>query len=432
MNIWKNALMVFAIATLLQCNTTRKLEPSMNSFRLVAEYEPSEYVWLPFHEGPSDLGGPPAEDLTYELVRALSPHVKILFDVVDTVQYRNMTMLLQQQNIDLDRVDFFITRAHAAGALTDIAPLFLTRDDGELATVDFAWGCYGLVSPGDPRARQDGRFDRDTALEWQLPILDSSHVVLEGGGIEHNGKGTMLLVEQLAMDRNPGMTLPEIEKEHIEKLRLKKVIWLKKGPWEEEYKTILPGGIYPVGCGGHIDEFCRFVNDSTIMLAAVGEDERFRDSISAENYRRMEENYQILKNATDQDGRPFHIIRVPIPEPHIFEIKYEDAGPYYFDYFPGKKSGDTVRVIAASSYLNFLIANDVVVVAKYWKEGRSEVKRKKDEEVLRTFEAAFPGKTIVQIDMEGYNNGGGGIHCYSLNVPAAQNKRSRIIPLVRP
>ena len=99
------------------------------------------------------------------------------------------------------------------------------------------------------------------------------------------------------------------------------------------------------------------------MLAAVGEHERFSDSISAENYRRMEENYQILRNATDQDGNPFHIIRVPIPEHHIFEIKYEDAGPFYYDYFPGKQRGDTVRVIAASSYLNFLIANDVIVVA---------------------------------------------------------------------
>lgn len=431
MNIWKNAIALVAILFLLQCSTPRSQEPVVNNFRLVAEYEPSEWVWLPFREGPADLGGPPAENLTYELVRALTPHVKILFDVTDTAQCQKMTELLRQQNIDLDRVDFFITRARAAGALTDIAPLFLTRNDGELATVDFAWGCYGLVEPGHPQAVEDGRFDRELAHEWQLPILDSSDVVLEGGGIEHNSKGTMLLVEQLALDRNPGMTLAEIEKEHIEKLRLKKVIWLKKGPWEEEYKTTLPGGVYPVGCGGHIDEFCRFVNDSTIMLAVVDEDERFRDSISAENHRRMEENYQILKNATDQDGRPFHIIRVPIPEPHIFEIKYEDAGPFYYDYFPGKKSGDAVRVIAASSYLNFLIANDVIVVAKYWKEGRSQEKRRKDEEVLKIFKAAFPEKRIVQVDMEGYNNGGGGIHCYSLNVPMAPNKKSRRIPVIR-
>ena len=63
---------------------------------------------------------------------------------------------------------------------------------------------------------------------------------------------------------------------------------------------ILPYGYYPAGCGGHIDAFCRFVNDSTIMLAETTMEESKTDSIALENYQRMEENYAILKNATDQ------------------------------------------------------------------------------------------------------------------------------------
>ena len=91
--------------------------------------------------------------------------------------------------------------------------------------------------------------------------------------------------------------------------------------------------------------------------------------------------------------------------------------PWYIDYFVGAKPGSTVKVIAATSYLNFLIANDVVITTKYWKPGRQEASRIKDEKVYNIFSQAFPGKKIVQIDMEGYNNEGGGIHCYSYRAP---------------
>jgi hypothetical protein len=104
---------------------------------------------------------------------------------------------------------------------------------------------------------------------------------------------------------------------------------------------------YPVGCGGHVDEFCCFVNDSTIMLAETTMEESNADSIALENHKRMEENYEALKNATDQDGNPFHIIRVPVAEISSYEMKYEDILPWYIDYYKGAKPGQTVKTIAA-------------------------------------------------------------------------------------
>ena len=76
--------------------------------------------------------------------------------------------------------------------------------------------------------------------------------------------------------------------------------------------------------GGHIDEYARFVNVSTILLTQVSEKERNFNAIDAISYQRMEENYRILKNAVDQDGKPFNIVRVPIAKPIYVTLTDQD------------------------------------------------------------------------------------------------------------
>lgn len=385
--------------------------------RLVAEYEPSEYVILPFRTGLHEMSTVSDDSLTTRILNALTPHVKVLFIYKDSAHLPLMRSKLAEWAVNTDSIVFMYSKAKGGGAITDKAPVILANNNGQLSSIDFAWGCYGIMPPGDSCMIRDGNFDISLAKELGIAVVGKSNLVWEGGAKEHNSKGTMLLVEQLELQRNVGLTKEQIEKEHIEKLNLKKIIWLKKGVVEDDMLTILPGGYYPIGCGGHIDEFCRFVNDSTIMLSETTLEESKTDSLALENYNRMEENYAILKNATDQDGKPFHIIRVPAAEISVFETKYEDINPWYIDYYVGAKPGQTVKTLAATSYLNFIIANDVVVTASYWKEGRPEASRMKDEMVRKIFGLAFPGKKIVQIDMEGYNNNAGGMHCFSYNLP---------------
>lgn len=399
--------------SIIACNRSK----TDTSYRLVAEYEASEYILLPFRSGTHEIGTASDDTLTVALLRALTPHVKVLFTYSDTSQLSLIRSKLIEWGVNTDSIVLMYSKAIGAGATTDIAPLMLANSSGKLATVDFSFGCYGLVPAGDSCRIKYGDYDIMLAKELSVPVIGKSALVWEGGAKEHNSKGTMVLVEQLELQRNPGLTREQIEKEHIEKLNLKKVIWLKKGVMEDDMLTVLPGGYYPVGCGGHVDEFCRFINDSTIMLAEATLEESKTDSIALENYNRMEENYAILKNATDQDGKPFQIIRVPVAEISSYEMKYEDISPWYIDYYVGAKPGQMVKTIAASSYLNFIIANNVVVTAKYWKPGRPEARRIKDEKVYKVFTQAFPGKKIVQIDMEGYNTEGGGMHCYSYNLP---------------
>jgi len=367
-------------------------------------------------EGVIDNSMPPVDPLIIQLCKEVIPYSRIQLLIIDESMVEAIKSRLDVEGIDTTRVRFL--KAEPPGATTDVSPLFLTNESGELATVDFDWACYGLTTSKEECAKYaDTNFDIKLAQSLNIPIIAKSSLVWEGGGKENNSKGTLLLVEQHEFQRNPGVSKDSIELEFKRTLNLKKIIWLKKGLWEDEYRVELPGNIWPIGAGAHIDEFCRFVDDSTIMISYIPENEKDNDAITSENYRRLEENYAILKNATDQDGKPFTIIRVPVADHYVFKMKYDDIISYNRSYFPNAKSGDTVNIIAASSYLNFIIANNAVITAKYWREGRNESKRIKDQQVFEIFSKAFPGKKIIQLDMEGYNNGGGGLHCLTYNQP---------------
>lgn len=85
----------------------------------------------------------------------------------------------------------------------------------------------------------------------------------------------------------------------------------------------------------------------------------------------------------------------------------------------GSKAGDTFHYIPGTSYLNFIIANGVVITSKYWKEGKSQELKDRDDNAKAALQKAFPAHKIVMIDIEGYNHDGAGFHCVSLNQPKA-------------
>ena len=240
-------------------------------------------------------------------------------------------------------------------------------------------------------------------------------MISEGGAWQTNGKGTMLLVESVELDRNKSMTKQEIENEYKRVLGVKKIIWLKNGPKEEQWGK-LDNGLYGIGTGGHIDEFCRFVNESTLLLAQVDETTRNRNEIASESHRRMEANFEILKNSTDQDGKPFRIVRIPAAELMTKKVSYNslsDVEKYWFE----NVTQDSVEFYLATSYVNFVIANGVVVTAKYWTEGLPNEIAIRDEQAKTILEKAFPSRKIIQIDCMPLNHDGGGLHCHSRNEP---------------
>jgi agmatine deiminase len=224
------------------------------------------------------------------------------------------------------------------------------------------------------------------------------------------------------------MSKAAIEMEYQRLLGVKKVIWLKNGLLEDSHtflgplNTINNSKAYTVvTTNGHVDEFARFVNDSTILLASVDSAD-LKDPIARENHKRMEENYKILLESTDQDGEPFNIIRMPLPESILTTMGPGDYVYEYIktlDYIDGSEfpSGDTINVIAAASYLNFIITSEVIIGQKYWRKGMPEEIKTRDEETKAQLASVFPNRKVVMIDALAVNLGGGGLHCISMHQP---------------
>jgi len=225
----------------------------------------------------------------------------------------------------------------------------------------------------------------------------------------------MLLVESVELDRNKSMTKKQIEEEYKRVLGVTKFIWLKKGAKEEEWGK-LENGKYGIGTSGHVDEFCRFVNDSTVLLAAVAPADTIGNEISKETYRRMEENYKILLQSTDQDGKPLDIIRLPAGPLMSEKVAYKNLSKDEQSWFD-QVTTDSVEFYLATGYMNFIIANQVVVAGKFWKEGLSDEFQERDMQAKSILEKAFPGRKIVQIDCMPLHHDGAGLHCHSRNQP---------------
>jgi agmatine deiminase len=236
-----------------------------------------------------------------------------------------------------------------------------------------------------------------------------------GGTRELNGAGTGIFVEEHEKFMNGKEKFNK--KEHEEKLKktfnLKKVIWLKKGIPQDELPSYGPidKNVYPTGSCHHIDEFCRFIAPNKIMLSYVTEKEA-NNAILKEARKRLDENYRILKNSTDQDGNPFEIIRMPFA-PVVLKPFHSTTDP--FDYRT-----------EVTSYMNFLITNHTVILPTYRNIDSTLLTKAKEDFIIKSFYKHLPEKEVVFLDIGSLNARGGGIHCISAAKPLSTkiNKRS--------
>lgn len=393
------------------------LEPVVSA---PGEFEPQDYIWLAWVER-GFFGAAPSSSVMIEVMKAITPHVRVRLlhsgqlphaagssepGLLDRrAAQARLRPLLAAAGVDLDRVEL-VYHPLAYAAIQDPGPFFL-RTRGGLALAD-----YRLNHP-DPRAEA---MDRDLAAELGLPTIRSA-LVSEGGGRQLNGLGTLLLARPVELARNPGWALADIEREHLRVHGARKIVWLEEGPAEEQWGR-LADGRWGLGSGGHVDAFARFADASTILLAEVSERQRDRFPILAQSHARMEVNASILRAATDQDGRPFRILRVPAPDPLTASVQFDDLAPHERPWFEGSKPGDRIEYYLPASYLNFIIANRVVVTCKLHEPGRSERYRETDWQAKRALEQAFPGRRIVQLGVTPLLHGGGGLHCHSRSQPA--------------
>jgi agmatine deiminase len=409
-------LIFFALLIISSCKQENKSE-----YYLPAEWETQSGV----------LVGGLDDRAAFELIVQLSKETQVYCRVVDSLE-KTYSKKLIEAGANMDSIHLIPSQTDFSYAERD-GILFMRNQNGQKQIVNFEWNSYGWYF--EPIFKTYLERDKEkrklyTSLQtniFKYPVINSS-MVNEGGAIETNGKGTILQVESVNMQRNPGMSKEQQEAELKKVLNAKKIIWLKEGAAEDPFGwgTLITKNYFGIGVKGHLDEFCRFVNAKTILISFPDSAEAEQDPVKKINFERMKVNYEILKTSTDQDGNPFIIIKMPVPEIDCMTFaldtsrKNDEIKFLSQQILSEQKSfsiGDTVHFVPSSSYLNFLITNKTVYEAKYWEEGKSEIAKAKDEKAKQILKQYFPDRNIYQISTLETNHNGGGLHCWSMQIP---------------
>lgn len=390
---------------------------SAQSVRCPAEWERQERVHLAW------FGNERRDSVLCRVVEALQPSVPLTINIPADSLKSSICLYLAKYKIDTTRIDFVADRDVDFWTRD---PLFFVKQSDSLKIVCFNYSMYGIFpdianEPIPDDIKRVGEYDERLALRLGLPVIKSDYV-FEGGGIESNGKGTFLIIKEMALQRNPGKTLAEIEAELKRTLGAKKIIWLKEGLAEDKvYKDFGPfvRNYFGGGANMHVDELCRFVNEHTVILPEIPKQQHWENPVDSINHFMLEANFSILSKATTFEGKKMTVYRIPMPEvtPLLYSFYADSADMPEMRKF-GFKMGDTLHRVPAASYVNYFVSNKVVLMPRYWKPGMNDLQRRKDEAARQLLQKLFPGREVIPIYTLSVNRGGGGIHCMTHEQPS--------------
>ena len=384
-------------------------------FSFPAEFEKHDAIWMGWRT--TTTRGIDKSETLLRIIKSLTPYIKVNLFVDHDSTIETLQKEFRKIGINKNRVQMFVF-PNPYSNVRDPGPVFLRSNKGNLMIADMKWSFYGEAPGNSSAAKRIDSIDWYVARKLNLPVRTST-LISEGGAREFNGKGVMMAVESTEMHRNKGWSRDSIEKELLRMFGQEKIIWLKKALAEDDpLKYELPSGtLYTFGIN-HIDEFCRFASSNTILLAEVTKDESLKDTLHKISYERLQENIRILKSVTDQNGKPFKVLRVPAAEMMTRTYRINSNDTASIKKFNLAATGGDVTYYIATSYLNFLVTNGIVLMASYWKPGRPDIIRQKDNAAKNIIQLAFPGRKIIQINVEVLNQGMGGIHCATQQQPA--------------
>jgi agmatine deiminase len=193
--------------------------------------------------------------------------------------------------------------------------------------------------------------------------------VLEGGAVDHDGEGTALTTRQCLLNpnRNPGWTEAQAEAALAESLGAQKVLWLGDGLANDH-------------TDGHVDNLARFIAPATVAIPMAWG----RGDPNADAY---DDAARRLAGMSDAQGRPLKVVRIP--------------SPGWVDRGEGP---------VPASHMNFLIANQAVVVPIY--EARP------GEFAVEMLKQLFPERAVIGLPSAAVLTGGGSFHCITQQEPA--------------
>ncbi len=389
-----------------------------------ADFDPTAAVWLSYHEGHAAM--------TQGLVAALHAHVKLRFLVADEAA-AGRVRALPYSGLEVN------VQPQASFFLRDMA-VFARDVQGRASIVDFVASQYGAAAwclrryalakdrqwcttHARTTAAERDRLDREFARLLDASVHASS-LSLEGGGVEVNGRGLMIACEELHRSRNAGVSRAQVEKELLRLPGVRKVVWLPTGLAEDVLlRATITGPYVAWGAGGHTDEFVRFADERTVLLAWPDDADAAEHPVARLNRQRMQRNWDLLSTATDARGQRLRVIKVPMPrivQRHVMlmdQAQTDASEAWSTDFFAPqerRRAGESLWQVATASYLNFVVANGVVVLPDFVPHGTSP---ERQDRVRRLFAGVFPGRRIEFVNGISAHWVGGGLHCATLNQP---------------
>jgi len=261
------------------------------------------------------------------------------------------------------------------------------------------------------------------------PLLGNYIYSGEGGNKSFNGKGKLICSEIVEKQRNPNLTKEQLETIYRKYYGITEVVWVGKGLADDKQafrgssRVLEKSNKYkrywvPIGTGGHIDEWCRFVGDNKVLIAYIPDYVEL-DDLTMITKQRMEANYNHLKTNYPN----LELFR--IPDAPLLSMVINNTDPIWtnlkslsttYTYLP-----EQLNLLAAGSYMNYLVSNSIILFPKYYEAGSklasSSIIKKLDNEAGNIIQMLFPHKKIVRINPLPINFGGGGMHCTSCNIP---------------
>ena len=288
----------------------------------------------------------------------------------------------------------------------------------------------------------------------------------EGGDRSFNGAGVMIANRAVEQQRNPGRSFAEIDAALRRTFALRDILWVDTPGLPDDAQsfrcpvppgtTVATGYFTSIATGGHVDEVCplpsalclacallllpltgsltcpsfflqlvRFVDKDTVVLAEVMECER-GTPMGLAAQAAIDAVLAGIAAYRARTGHALRVLRVPLPptlacvcdaascvHATLRTLRFDDAAAQ--DAVVVRRA--PVRVVASASYVNYLVTNGAVLVARYMRPGRADAFRAADEGAVATLRAAFPGRAVVQVDVEALNYLGGGMNCISQQQP---------------
>ena len=343
--------------------------PAPLGYRMPAEWEAHAATWLTWPR-PHGISFPDKYDTVppvyANLIRELSEVEEVNINVWDGEMEHWVRELLTKLHTPLDNVRFHHFPAYEPWC-RDHGPIFIVRQGNgrrERAIVDWGYNAWGGKYPP---------FDLDDAVPQHVAALRdlplfSPGIVMEGGSIEVNGRGTLLTTEACLLNpnRNPHLKRAEIEQFLRDYLGVTNILWLGDG-------------IVGDDTDGHIDDLSRFVNAATIVTAVEAD-------TADENYGVLQENLKRLRTLRDQNGKRFRVVELPMPGPITHKGQRLPA-----------------------SYANFYIANGKVLVPTY--------RHANDARAIDILQRELPDRKVIGIDSTELIWGLGSFHCITQQEP---------------